>query len=986
MKITFNTQGMQETEKQYTDKTRMTRSEKAAGAYQTSFFVSHGNDRMQGFQPNKEKGKSLIELQQEAANTNVAVQQDYMTVMSHTMSEEDYARLEEEGFHFQGLDPEEAVTIVDKIKAELARSGEYIAGYNDDLDRETLAAAVGSDALAKAISDSFQAADIPATSENVDSVMRAWELASQLETPGDGSCHYMIDNGLEPEIWNLYLAQSSGAQSMTGAAPQYYAEDIQGYFTQSANAVSDAALQQQMDKVITDAGLVVNEENREAAQWLVEKKLPVTADNLLQLQELRSMEFPVTEDAFARAAAAAIVEGKNPIHANLVHSENIYDKAAAFVEKMWDDTLWLEVAGDITARKQLEEIRLRMTAEVNIKLLKSGFSIDTAPMEQLVEALKKAEAEVANSYFPEDGQAVEKYQLFHQTQQVVKELPQLPAQVLGPWSLSDGTGTLSQFHAEGKVIQETYVKATESYETLMTAPRSDMGDSIKKAFANVDDILTDMGLELTWENQRAIRILGYNRMAMSMENINSVKAADEQVRHIVEKMTPAATLKMIRDGVNPLENTFAELEEYFDSLPEEYEDSATSYSRFLYQLEQHKDITAQEREAYIGIYRLLHQIEKSDGAVIGALVNSQAELQFQNLLSAVRSNRFKHMDVKATDETGFLQELVRQDNSISQQITNGIEAAKQAIEEVEQNQQTQNAYRHMELEQVRQAANADEEVIHLLQKGEIPVNAGNLLAAQALVHDGAAPFKRWKDIISRKDTVQNMSTDTDMPEVSGELAHSQQETVKEALQLTEELTGLWENMDDKDVFRNAYAQKLQEFSEMVEEVTFDVAEDSVDVRQLQLVHKQLSVAVALAQTEEYVLPMYIGDDLTKVHLTLERGKVQKGQVSIQVDLNEEEHVEAHLQLKEGKISGFLVGNTSKEVTKLQETADIFHKFVERDASLTWEVGELPIVSGIADVRVGRTFDKVSDVQNDAYKVDNAEFYGVAKLFLQAMKE
>lgn len=58
---------------------------------------------------------------------------------------------------------------------------------------------------------------------------------------------------------------------------------------------------------------------------------------------------------------------------------------------------------NLAARKQLEEIRLRMTAEVNVKLLQSDFSIDTAPMEQLIEALRRAEAEVADKYFPNDA-------------------------------------------------------------------------------------------------------------------------------------------------------------------------------------------------------------------------------------------------------------------------------------------------------------------------------------------------------------------------------------------------------------------------------------------------------------------------------------------------------------------------------------------------------------------------------------------------------
>ena len=43
---------------------------------------------------------------------------------------------------------------------------------------------------------------------------------------------------------------------------------------------------------------------------------------------------------------------------------------------------------------------------------------------------------------------------------------------------------------------------------------------------------------------------------------------------------------------------------------------------------------------------LLRQIEKSDGAAIGTLVNTGAELSFKNLLSAVRSEKHKRMDYK----------------------------------------------------------------------------------------------------------------------------------------------------------------------------------------------------------------------------------------------------------------------------------------------------------------------------------------------------
>ena len=99
----------------------------------------------------------------------------------------------------------------------------------------------------------------------------------------------------------------------------------------------------------------------------------------------------------------------------------------------------------------------------------------------------------------------------------------------------------------------------------MTAPRADLGDSIKKAFRNVDDILKDMDLEISDVNRRAVRILGYNRMEISEENIGAVKSADSSIQRVLGKMTPAAVIQMIREGKNPLSMDMQELETYLDN-------------------------------------------------------------------------------------------------------------------------------------------------------------------------------------------------------------------------------------------------------------------------------------------------------------------------------------------------------------------------------------------------------------------------------------
>ncbi len=893
------------------------------------------------------KGKALMELQQDAGNANVALQQDYMTLLSHTMSQEDYAKACEDGFDPRELDQDTAVTIVDKIKAELVRSGQQIAGYTDDIDMDTLAAAVGSDTLARSIEEQFRSADLPLTQENINELKSAWDMAASLKEPEEGAVSYLVDNGLEPEIWNLYVAENSGAKVQNNDVPQ--------------------ELQEQMDKVIADAGLTVNDENRQKAQWLVSADLALTTDTLQQLVELDGISYPVTEDTFAQAVAAAIAEGKSPMYANLGRQDTIYEKADKMLQDWFSDAKWNATAENLAARKQLEEIRLRMTAEVNVKLLQSDFSIDTAPMEQLIAALRKAEAEVAGKYFPGESQAVTKYETYTQAVQVASELPGLPAGVLGPYSLEQNaaTETVSGFHKEGAAMQKAYEEAGERYETLMTAPRSDLGDSIRKAFSNVDDILTDMSLEKTSENQRAVRILAYNNMEITPENIEKVKEADRQVSAVVDRLTPKNVLQMIRDGVNPLEKTFDELGSYFSQNPESYEEEVEDYSRFLYQLERKKDVTEEERKAYIGIYRMVYQVEREDGAAVGAVVNTGAELQFSTLLTAARSRRTSHMDWKVSEDTGLTQEIHLSENNISEQIRMGM--AKKVLTEVSDDGESRAAYDREGLQQMREAGNTAPEVAELLQKGEVSISASNLLAAQALMDDPAEMFgnlRRYREKYRQEKEVSQTVTDTGEVPVGTETSE------------------LWEQLDQQN-FAEDYRSMLQNTAEDVETMSLEQADEHLDVKQLQLVHKQLRLAESLQAKQEYFLPMYLGEQLAGVHLILQQRAGAVGAVEIRVNAGDME-LEAHLQVKGDTIDGYLVGNTPEEVTKLEKTSDIFLERIQTDTSADWKAEKLPIVSSRDMTRMAAGETKNADTIES--RIDTEQLYRLAKGFLQAVAD
>ncbi len=1098
LKITFTEQAIKEAERRHAERSRAFHGENMT-AMQTpfaAFFGGSGRFDIPGL--GGEKAKSLIELQQEAADIDVGVRRDYMTVMSHTLSEEDYAKMQEEGFDLGSMDPDEAVTIVDKIKAELVRAGKNIVGYTDDMDVDTLASALGSQTLARAVLDGFREADVPLTKENLSAVSRAWEMNSQLQPVSDGTRSYLIDNEMEAEIWNLYLAQSSGA-GRGASAPRFYAEDVHGYYTQSAGNEDSQELQGQIDRIIRQSGRDVNADSRKNAAWLLDRGLPVTAQNLNRLEALQDLELPVSEKRFGEATAAAVAEGKNPLHASLAETDqSLYEKANAVSDYYHSSALWEASVGDITARRQLEEVRLRMTAEVNVKLLRSGFSIDTVPMEELIEALKQAEYELAGQYFPRDSMAMEKYRNYRQVSNVTDQLPGLPADVLGMFAKGQGSASLETIYNEGKVLQDNYEKAQASYEKLMTSPKNELGDSIEKAFASVDHILKDLGLELTEENRRAVRILGYNQMEMSMSNVEAVRTADRQVQDVLAKLTPAATLKMIRDGFNPLEKSIEELETYFRQLPPEYKKEAESYSRFLYGLERNNEITPEERESYIGIYRLVRQIEKAEGAAVGALVNSQAELHFSNLLSVLQ-NRKKSLDIRVPDELGNIPKPTRTEESISEQISKAFvktvadiraaneaaaraaerkvrQAGGQTVQELQagdaaqdaqagtagrqntqaqtanqstqaasrsaqagtvgqQNTQAQTAnqstqaaswnaqagtvghdtqsagqntqarneevsgtaaepvaeafvkaandvltevssdekatkeYNKTQLEEQRQAVSAaDQESVAMLQRGELSSSADNLMAAQALTY-GTENIFAYSDRnrpAAKKAPVDIMAllARKANPELAAEEPETQEEVGSAAL---------WKKLDNMEEFVTEYGEITENSMESVEEATFSEADSSMDVKQMQLSHKQLTVAAALAKREEYYLPMYVGDRLTRVHLTLDKASREKGTVTIGVTLSQEEHMQARLTLNNGTVHGMLFGEGKVEVMKLQQIADNFRK----EAEGSWNVGNISTIS--SETRMPELIKSGKHTPTES-----AELYRVAKVFLQSV--
>ena len=121
------------------------------------------------------------------------------------------------------------------------------------------------------------------------------------------------------------------------------------------------------------------------------------------------------------------------------------------------------------------------------------------------------------------------------------------------------TDTLRQLSEKAVNFTDSFARAEQSYEAVGTEVRRDLGDSIQKAFTNVDSILLDLNMECTAQNQRAVRSLAYNQIPLTEENIVRMKEYDTRITSLMETMKPPVVAELIRRGINPLEISLDEL-------------------------------------------------------------------------------------------------------------------------------------------------------------------------------------------------------------------------------------------------------------------------------------------------------------------------------------------------------------------------------------------------------------------------------------------
>lgn len=861
--------------------------------------------------------------------------------------------------------------------------------------------------------------------------------AARTQTPGvsvpqtdnvnisDEQMIFLIKNNLSLSIDNLELSKNSvneGSPSKEVPLNEQVWNDIYP----------------QVTSIIESAGMSVTDQSITGAQFMLKHELPVTVDSLRLFMSVNSLNQRGLQDGLVEANIVEQISMGNPPGEARISGSTIHDRASQLVEKIQAITARtvdmavnqgkpltisylynssmrnvdvkrmrgpvntgvegasLSLSGmdmaegeaegagvplstnplAVTARRQLEEIRLSMTVEAANRLVRQDINIDARPISQLVEVLRNQENKyyenVVSSHDLHD--IPEGVDLLKETLKETDSLKTLPAYALGE-VVKRPNITVGGLYESANHIKMTM--AGQAYETMMTKPRQDMGDSINDAFRNVDAILKDMNLDINQENQRAIRILAHNEMELTDVNIADVKAVDAKVQQMFETLTPQIVLNLIRENKNPLNMTIDGLNQEIRQQREiRGVTDEQRFSEFLYQLDKTNGITREERTSFIGIYRLLDKVEKSHGKDIGALIRNGQEVTLNNLFSADKSRRVRGMDVSVDDDFGERVNVSTDKKSILDQINTAYNDTL-----------TGSILRHMHPNTLKNLQGVDYGNMNLEEFNNL-MKAGYTEGAQMDISEDIS--ERLKEAIAYEEDVATMLEANDMQSTVTNIIAAQQvmygengiygmiKDLKSGLprekraEITEQESRILDNLESKEDVMYGMENLRAAISTAVHEKESDGTITAMDIQSLKYLNAGMPIALRAVEQDAFQVPLVIGDEISIMKVSILRDGSHAGEIRATVDTARYGALEAFVHVSGNQAEGYIVTEEEMGQRKLEENELTLRSAL---AKAGMEVRDLRL-DGSKPVQYGYESEE---------GVETSRLYKVAKQLLTAVK-
>ena len=817
------------------------------------------------------------------------------------------------------------------------------------------------------IENALREADLPVTKANVARVASAVQMTTILPELSQDAEAYILENQMAPTIENLYHGQysASGALDISVVDEEVWQQ-----------------LQGQITGLLQENGISVDDTVLADAKWLFANEIAVTPENINAMQVMRDISENMTPEKVLDQIIYAMQTGASPEQASLddrqiVIAIDALQTLEGITPEDVENTVRNSGQSEVTlqqlkqsvdirnsgqserkdqdnvteaseaqqnggsqtdnrsifsemitvTQRQLEELRLRMTLPAAVRMAQKGIDIQVTPLKALVEELRQQEQEDYQEILPDIKLDESQWDRVQDSIAQAEDIRKAPASILGIGARQHELLTMNVLHRAAVSAAAQTRQYQTDYEAVGTQVRTDLGDSIQKAFQNVPELLDSLGMEDTQANQRAVRILGYNSLEITEQNVTKVKELDAQVNSVLDHMKPTLVMKLVQQGENPLDLPLDELDQRLARLADEQDiSSEEKYSRYLWRLEQEQGLTKQERDGYIGLYRLMHQVEASDGAAIGSVMEAGWEMNLRSLLKAVRTEKRKGVDARIDDDFGGLSDLRYISKNITQQIDNAfsgkefsgesssdstrqyyerlsrqimnemepaalreisdgdmeqlldhsLERLQEQLKQAEGSQETQQRLYEQLASQLRETVEQSQESIRYLEQMGLPDTINNIQAAQQLICQN---YDVYHEIHERR------------RDVSGE----EQDELRQSM---EEIS---DSLDQEDMLLQSYDRLGQSMEKILEHSYEKEMITSDELRGLKQLRTGMIFQSSRAGRYSYDVPVVTGDQVTTMNVTLIQGKEDTGRVQIYMD-----NISAEFRVQQGEIKGLVL--------------------------------------------------------------------------------
>ena len=816
-------------------------------AFKKAFETTQGNlysSKGEGF---CEKNASLHDNMSD--DTMSANMMECIDTLKSMVTPEDYSQLEEWGLVPDEDNPEAFVTVYERIQIELmAYSDEYNApGVN--VTSEKFKSVLGSEVAVNALK---HAKDMKETGKISEEAKK-----------------YILENNLMPTLNNVYKASHTSKNiSVVNVKP-----------------LSDEQWQQlkpQVESFFEKNGFENNSGNIDNAKWIISNNLPLNVDNFIKLDELNQVDF--SDEAFMSTLEENIGKtvsmGKEPMDVLVtgkdfdettikeavetvqsamdsdvdyilknnrkLNIKNLKERIEERKKEDIDKSLYEKKEAEISTNRILIEARALLTQGSLFTMQRMGVNITYTEITVMMDITVESKNVIADNIFMLDGNKPSESDrnLLIETMDMMAGFNKLPIAVAGSVYNSSIEFTVSAVYREGNSMAQRFKLAEESYEALGTGVRKDLGDNIKKAFRNVDELLAGEGIEVNDENRRVARVLGYNSIEITVEAVQTMGNIVSQLDLVTKNLTPKAAVHLIRNGINPLNTNIEELNVQLMELNAKLyeEDNTEKYSEYLWKLEKNKSITKEERDAYIQLYRIIEHINREDGRAAGSVAKSGANLTLANLYSAVKTIRAGAIDKTVDDDFGLLESGYSEDD-----LTKYMENAANLMED----EQLHNEYKYerfvKKLDKVLDNETISEQELLRITNTMESSSLNNIYNAMIALDNSF--YKVMKDELDEKTTNELQKIEDMWASEDGEFEEEQAVVAYENLKRAAHLSG------DIDSFERSLLKNnmINTFSFMAKQ----------------------------AENRSYYVPMEIAGEETVVHMTFKQGSAkEKGKISI----------------------------------------------------------------------------------------------------------